>query len=126
MKTRAQITADYRQKNRDVIRDKGRKYYQHNPRRHKNNALKRRYGITIEQYDEMVRLQNNLCAICGQEEVAVHYTSGKLRPLSVDHNHVTGKVRALLCHRCNAVLGFVEKSPELLQKILKYRDHYNG
>jgi hypothetical protein len=60
------------------------------------NALKSTYGITLEQYDAMVKEQGGVCAICG-ERPEEH--------LCVDHSHATGKIRGLLCRRCNSGLG---------------------
>lgn len=62
--------------------------------------LKRMYGMTLGQYDEMVENQNGVCMICEKPEIN--------RRLSVDHDHKTGKVRGLLCCRCNFALGIVE------------------
>lgn len=64
------------------------------------------YGITLDEYEAMHAAQDGRCAICIQPETRVLY--GKLARLVVDHNHATGKVRALLCHRCNTALGAVE------------------
>ena len=60
--------------------------------------LKTRYGITPEQYDEMLAAQNNLCALCG----------GAMDRPVIDHCHETGKVRGILCHPCNIKLPAVE------------------
>ena len=64
----------------------------------------RSYGITKEEFDEMVRKQNGRCAICWTEP------NGK-RPLVVDHNHTNGQVRGLLCVKCNWSLERVESVP---------------
>lgn len=61
-------------------------------------VLMNRYGLTVEQYEEMHARQGGVCAICGEE-----CSSG--RSLAVDHDHKTGLVRGLLCTRCNWGLG---------------------
>jgi hypothetical protein len=72
-------------------------------------------GLTAEQHAEMVRAQDNRCAICGNPP------SGKrFRSLSIDHCHSSGKVRALLCHRCNLVIGQMNDEPKLLQAAINY------
>ena len=76
----------------------------HNPEENRARQLKHRYGITIEEYDKMLISQNNGCAICGKETA---YNSGEKR-LHVDHCHITGKVRGLLCSQCNTTLGHLE------------------
>jgi hypothetical protein len=67
------------------------------------NHLMRRYGITIEDYDRLVKLQENKCAICGGE----FQKMGWNRPC-VDHCHRTNKVRGILCRRCNISLHYIE------------------
>ena len=86
----------------------------------RNSRLKRFYGVSQEEYAQMRLNQNNKCAICGKEETSKSKEDGKVRDLSVDHSHMTGKVRGLLCFRCNIVLGKVEDSPELLTLMIAY------
>jgi hypothetical protein len=74
--------------------------------------LKTKYGITPEQYDEMLEAQGGGCAICGKPP-------GKTA-LHVDHCHETGRVRGLLCFSCNAGLGQFKHDPELLEAALMY------
>ena len=66
----------------------------------KNNRLKRLYGIELADYNQMLEKQDGKCAICRSDK--------KTRSLAVDHNHITGKVRALLCGGCNGQLGWYE------------------
>lgn len=80
---------------------------------HRNNRLQYNYGITIEQYDQMLQSQGGVCKICGTA------TPGGMGRFVVDHNHKTGKVRGLLCNRCNTKLGGVEDK-EFLQRALEY------
>jgi hypothetical protein len=77
------------------------------------SQFKRRYGITIEQYDEMFQEQGGVCAIC-QQECSTHQN------LSIDHDHETGKVRGLLCLRCNHTIGRAGEDVELLLKMIDY------
>lgn len=71
----------------------------------------RKYGITPEDYDQMFEVQQGLCAICAE--------ASDLR-LHIDHDHETGKVRGLLCARCNPALGAFRDSPVLLQAAIDY------
>jgi hypothetical protein len=66
--------------------------------------IKRRYGITRDQYEEMFDAQNHCCAICHR-----HANEFK-QALHVDHNHETGQVRGLLCFPCNTRLGVLENT----------------
>jgi hypothetical protein len=79
---------------------------------------RRRYGITAERYQSMVEFQEGLCAICGQPETAQR--RGITKTLAVDHNHTTGQIRGLLCHRCNTALGLLGDDPERLQAVIRY------
>lgn len=65
--------------------------------------LKHRYNMTLEQYDKMFKKQDGVCAMCGGINL-----DG--RRLTVDHNHKTGKIRELLCAKCNSRLGVVENT----------------
>ena len=84
-----------------------------NPNRSLNNrrsVLKRKYGLSFGEYDQMVLKQHKLCNICKQ--------SGK--HLYVDHDHKTGKVRGLLCVKCNSALGFFNDSIRVLKAAIKH------
>lgn len=65
---------------------------------------KRLYGITLADYDAMLAAQQGACAICHRTD-----PGGKTDLFHVDHDHVTGRVRGLLCNRCNRCLGWTEK-----------------
>ena len=66
----------------------------------------------------MYEQQNGVCAICGKPETKVQY--GKIQPLTVDHNHETGKVRGLLCFNCNIAIGKLKDDIVLLEKAIDY------
>ena len=83
-----------------------------------NSAFKRQYGITLQQYNDMLIAQTNKCAICKKEEI--RKLKGIVQRLSVDHNHKTKQVRKLLCNRCNNLLGHAEDSIERLQQAIDY------
>lgn len=72
------------------------------------DRLKRVYGLTSEQYWEKFADQNGVCAMCGKPET-VRNRRGTIHSLSVDHCHKTGRVRGLLCTKCNKFVGIVEK-----------------
>ena len=82
--------------------------------------IESKYGMTKEKYNELLQQQNNGCKICGATE-AKHRSSNNLL---VDHCHVTGNYRGLLCNRCNTSLGFVNDDIELLENMVKYLKEY--
>lgn len=81
--------------------------------------LKRTYGLTVEDYYEMLENQENSCYIC-ETTTPGRAGKGPERVFAVDHCHQTGKVRGLLCHSCNKGLGFFKDNPVLLQKAITY------
>lgn len=83
-------------------------------------SLKRKYNITKDFFDLMFNDQQGKCAICKNPETALHKQSGKVRRLHVDHDHKTGKVRGLLCTRCNMALGYLKENKEYVLNLLKY------
>lgn len=79
----------------------------------RKSHLKRKFGITLEDYERMLGDQGGGCAICGRpprDGVALH----------VGHDHETGRVRGLLCFRCNNALGDLEDDPVLLRQAARY------
>lgn len=91
-----------------------------------NRYLLRRYGITLDQYNDMVAAQNGVCALCGQPEKRLSRSDFNKTPrrLAVDHNHQTGKIRGLLCHDCNVAIGFLRERPELIRKVIDYLESH--
>lgn len=85
----------------------------------RKSHLKNAYGITPEEYAWMLQDQLGLCAICGKPETATTKL-GKIKRLSIDHNHKTGKMRKLLCVSCNATLGLVGDNQDTLLKMVIY------
>ena len=77
----------------------------------KKSALKLSYGLTIEDVQALREKQNNKCAVCHKEPE---------RPLNVDHCHVTGKIRGLLCWNCNIAIGYFKDSITNLLSAIKY------
>jgi hypothetical protein len=87
--------------------------------RQRAGHLMRKFGITIEQYDAMLDAQGGGCFICGRpprEDISLH----------VDHDHLTGKVRGILCFRCNNALADFQDNPSLLRKAACYLSTNSG
>ena len=89
--------------------------------RRRSYNLKHNFGITLQEYKRMAKQQRNLCAICGKSETGTNGRWGKKTlQLAVDHDHNTGRVRGLLCRRCNQAIGKMDDNPELLDKAAAY------
>lgn len=91
-------------------------------KRLRESHLKRKYDLTLEQYNSMKAKQKDCCAIC--------YTHiSKLNPkfgLVVDHDHETGMVRGLLCHTCNIGLARFDDDMDILQNAIDYLNRQGG
>jgi hypothetical protein len=101
----------YRQKEREASRRRINKiYYPVDPKVIKNRKLKKQYGITLNEYNEMYNKQEGKCLICNE-----------LFPiLCIDHNHLTNKIRGLLCHQCNLMIGNSGENIKILENAILY------
>lgn len=82
--------------------------------RHRNMRFIRKYGITTEDYLEIIDAQDGECAICSASISELDHTA------HLDHCHDTGKVRGVLCRRCNTGIGMLNDDPDTLQKAIDY------
>jgi hypothetical protein len=76
----------------------------------------RSYGITIKDYNELFLKQDGKCAVCGSETVGRKTDKNFI----IDHDHKTGKVRGLLCHKCNAILGMAQDNIKIFEEAIEY------
>lgn len=88
--------------------------------RQSDYSLKKLYGITREQYNQLLDKQNNRCAICDKHEKEFK------KRLAVDHNHITGEIRGLLCNYCNRRVIGRHRDGSLLRKMADYVDQGTG
>lgn len=109
-----EYVAEWRQRNKAAQKKIADRNNAKNGRRH---YLKYRYGITPEQYDEMLEAQEGVCAICKEAPTQ--------QRLAVDHDHKTGEVRGLLCFSCNTALGHFRDDPERLISASDYLTCYH-
>jgi len=77
---------------------------------HRKSNLKRLYQITPEDYAALMLVQDFKCAICQRDRDQFQ------KDFVVDHNHGTGKVRALLCPACNTAIGLLGDNPEIMER----------
>ncbi len=99
-----------RAKCKPCLARKKREYYKENPDKARRRNLKTYYGIDVETYDLMAEQQNQCCASCEKPT----------ENLVVDHDHETGKVRALLCTNCNLALGHFRDSIWTIENAIEY------
>lgn len=101
-------------RNRAAGRARNRAWRQANPERssaiNRASYMKATYGITVDEYDEMLADQGGVCAICGEAPTT--------KRLAVDHDHETGELRGLLCVPCNAALGVLEDNLDAVSEYL--------
>ena len=132
-KEKAEVNRVWRKNNPDKVKAQKKRYNDNhlvennirtrnwrklNPKKCKGYDLKKNYGISFEEYDEMMELQNYKCAICGEEQQ---------KSLDCDHDHKTGNVRELLCSGCNRGLGNFDDNIKKLQKAIIYlKKHYGN
>ena len=110
----AEASKIYYQKNKVVILERNKNYYKENSVTITEYKLKTRFGITLDEYTQLLEKQNFCCAICSR------HSDEFTKALYVDHDHTTGIVRGLLCQKCNSALGFLNDSVETIKRALDY------
>ena len=113
---RAEYLRQYRIENPELAH----KYYLKAKTAQRNNRLKNKYAITLKEYNQLFKAQNGLCAGCYRHQSQFKYA------LAVDHDHLTDRVRGLLCGPCNTTLGNVLDNPDTLRRLASYLDKQSG
>lgn len=120
-KKRTEYMRLWREKNRGKHNQQARNSHIRNRHKHAdkniNRYLIKKYGITSEQKEQMFNSQNRKCLIC-------KLTIEKRRSIHVDHCHITGEIRGILCHMCNTKLGWYEKHAESIKNYLNNYDKH--
>jgi hypothetical protein len=104
------------EKRRAQDAERSRRWRRANPEKKRAQKLRQDYGLTQEQFEAMLRMQGGACAICQQS------TSD----YCVDHCHVTGRVRGILCRSCNAGIGQFRDNPKLFLDAADYVEEHGG
>ncbi len=116
----------YHEKNRERNNKKNREYQKNNYDSLRDWRLRYTFGVTLSDFKLLSEQQNGVCAICHRPETALRSKgSDEIRSLALDHDHVTGKVRGLLCQKCNKGLGFFEDSLDNLRVAIEYLNKAN-
>lgn len=105
----------YYQNHKKDYKERTRKWAKNNREKRKDLKMKYRYRVSETEYSDLFKLQNGVCKICKEFKLPKNKTR-----LVLDHCHTTGKVRGLLCDKCNKALGFFEDKINLLDEAIKY------
>jgi hypothetical protein len=117
----SQYNKDYRFKNKESLRHKRKTYLKEHPAEVAIGKLKCYFKVSkIEATKLYSQKQSGICEICHQPEI------NKRQVISIDHDHKTGKIRGILCSKCNTTLGLVNDSVEILQQAIKYLRKHHG
>jgi len=120
----------YREKNKEKIKqyfiDNKERFLEYKSDYNWAYRIKKEYGIYPEQFYEMSDKQGGVCAICGREETESYNSTVRTGRLCIDHNHETGKLRGLLCMRCNRAMGMFQDNSILLRKASEYLEEYDN
>ena len=122
-------TTEWKLKNKEYFLNHQKEYRLRNKEKSREQKLKKNYGLTLKQYEDMLKNQNYKCFICTKK---FNNINPSLKPC-VDHDHETGKIRSILCLKCNFSIGLLSediitisnmkdylhknKTDELLEKI---------
>tara|TARA_R110002167_G_scaffold75032_1_gene209815 strand:+ start:452 stop:862 length:411 start_codon:yes stop_codon:yes gene_type:complete len=109
------VQKEYYLKNKEHILARVKTWSLNNKDKVKENQLKKRYNLTLDQYNKMLSDQNNSCKVCNI----------KMTKPNVDHCHTTFKVRGLLCNGCNTSLGLLKEDTKIMQKLIEYIKEHN-
>jgi hypothetical protein len=114
-----EYSINYYKKTKEKMKESTHVYYKENRKKiikySQKYNLQKVYNLTEKEYEQMFIIQDFKCSICGREQDLKWK-----RRLAIDHDHLTGKIRGLLCHHCNMGLGQFFDDPFLLRKALKY------
>ena len=120
----------YKQDNKEKLDAAALLWKKNNPDKVKQyqrtSNLRKNFGLTMDEYQQMLEKQNNLCAICGKPETFIHHRTKEPARLAVDHCHKTNKVRQLLCRKCNSAIGLFHENVKVMQNAINYLESHNG
>ncbi len=95
-------------------------WHSRTPKKRLEQHLKHKYGISHSEFTKAWNEQNGCCAICREELPDLMTYENRRRGYAIDHNHVTGEFRGILCLCCNSVLGLAKDSATVLKSAISY------
>lgn len=90
----------------------------------RKTKMLRKYKLTVTEYDAILEAQGNVCAICKNPEIGIDPRSNAPKRLAVDHCHKTGRIRELLCYKCNCAFGLMDENPLSIVALLAYAEKW--
>ncbi len=103
----------YRESHREILNERRRKQTANDPKINRNYNLRQKYGITLGQWESLFDSQNRVCKICKTDQP-------KGRGWQTDHDHSTGKIRGILCHSCNSLIGHSMENENIMLSAIQY------
>lgn len=108
----------YGNEHREARRLRSKAWREKHPDRQREHSrrhhLRRHFALTVEEYESLLAEQGGVCAICGGAETLAG------RAFCVDHDHSTGAIRGILCHRCNVCIGQASDDVDVLRRAVAY------
>ena len=114
---RREANRQWKKDNREIVRASKRRWRQRNKGEKRRDSNLSKYGVDTAWFNEKVQEQGGGCGMCGAPDTGKHH-------LHVDHCHTTGKVRGVLCYRCNIFLAHFEHNPNRVELAKAYLERY--
>lgn len=114
-------SADWAKNHPESSRKRGKRYNRLHPERRADSKLRLRYGISLEAYEVLLESQDGKCAICRTTEPGL---PGRDTRFCVDHDHITGRVRGLLCKKCNLAVAYMRDRVEVAEALVGYLERF--
>lgn len=111
--------ASYYKKNKEKVKNNVKRWRENNPGKTKELQIRRKYGLSMQEYSNLIEKQQFQCAACG---IGLKDLPGS--EIQIDHCHNTGNIRGILCGRCNRALGLLNDDPIKTQKLADYIKKY--
>jgi len=116
---------EYYQRHKEKMSIINKNYYNNHKKeiikRHREYFLKSLYGLSITEFNNLLLTQNNRCAIC-KEPLDLQNPHSVV----IDHDHLTGKIRGILCNKCNLAIGLLRDNPEYTKRATEYLERNNN
>ena len=113
----------YHQANREKKNERSKQFRRERGYEQNIKLMAYKYGFTVEWYVTEIAKREGLCDICGQPQPPDY--RGVVKALSVDHDHVTGRVRGFLCSHCNIALGGFKDNIDSISRAVAYLQRYS-